>query len=165
MTSFSTLQSLSFWEFVRVSFYITIRARWWSMLVLIVVIVLANSIATTPVTSSADFLLILIPTIIIIFLGYPLVILISTSIRYFSMRKRLQNMLYEFDAAGMKISNSNGELSKPWRTIRRWKETRNYFLIYQSRQSAFPLLKKEFGTDEQIAEFREFLTQHCPSKR
>jgi hypothetical protein len=132
------------------------------MLILVAVIVLFNSISI-PSTSTADFLYVLIPTIVIIFLGYPLVILISTIIRYFSMRKRLQNMLYEFDANGMKISNSNGELTKPWRTIKRWKETRNYFLIYQSRQSAFPLLKREFGTDEQIAEFREFLTQYCPS--
>jgi len=62
-----------------------------------------------------------------------------------------------FDDEGVKSDSEIGHTEKPWSTFERFKETKNLFLSFQTKDAISIVPKRAFPTQEAITEFRSVL--------
>jgi|SRR5215475_646824 len=60
---------------------------------------------------------------------------------------------------------ANSELTMKWGAIIRFKETRNLFLLFPSKQMAYLIPKRAFTDESQVSEFRELLGRKINQRR
>ncbi|WP_143774282.1 YcxB family protein [Niastella vici] len=74
------------------------------------------------------------------------------------------NVLYQFSHWGITREGPNTNFSKPWREIDRFRESKQFFLIYVSRFDVHIIQKKMIGDVERINIFRSMLEANVGGK-
>ena len=62
-----------------------------------------------------------------------------------------------FDEQGIRSDTQLGHIEAPWSSFERFRETKNLFLLYQTKDYAGIVPKRVFSSPEQLAEFRNLI--------
>jgi hypothetical protein len=63
------------------------------------------------------------------------------------------------DETGLRSDTPLGHHEVPWSSFERFCETKNLFLLYQTKDYAGVVPKRAFSSPEQLAEFRNLIAQ------
>ncbi len=63
---------------------------------------------------------------------------------------------------GVKSEKATGNIEAKWSSFEKFKETKNLFLTYQSKDVVGMVPKRAFSSPEDIAQFRNFLASKLP---
>jgi len=69
------------------------------------------------------------------------------------------------DEEGFNQQTTNSDLTVKWPAIIKFKETRNLFLVYPSKQFCYLIPKRAFKDESQVKEFRKLLDRKINQRR
>jgi len=67
-----------------------------------------------------------------------------------------------FSDEGLKSEKATGNIESKWSSFKKFKETKNLFLTYQSKDMVGMVPKRAFSNPEDIAQFRNLLASKLP---
>ena len=67
-----------------------------------------------------------------------------------------------FTDEGVKSEKATGNIEAKWSSFQKFKETKNLFLTYQSKDVVGMVPKRAFSSSEDIEQFRNFLASKLP---
>jgi hypothetical protein len=166
MDPINIFQHLTYWEVARAHLYILFRTwRIWPFLLLpaFVLLIVPLTIITAP-NDPATYRTImdLLTPFSVVCIIYLCILLLPTTINFFAQPNLYRNLTYEFNHWGVHTTGKGFEHSKPWREFYRYKESRNFFFLYQSKKSALAFPKRVFPTEFELEDFRALLGEYCP---
>ncbi len=109
-----------------------------------------------------DYLWLPIVIVLSLFLFY--YVLLPRSVRQLYEQKKEMSAPFQYDITpgGLAVSNAFGRSERPWSDFQKWKEDRNFLLLYFSNMQ-FIIVPKRLCTPEQVEELRADLREnHVP---
>lgn len=127
------------------------------ILIMILDVVLFFLLPPEPLETTLDFgVVVPLMLIGILFLMF---VLLYSCIQYLSVPRNFQNITYRFNHWGMEKTGRGIEFSNPWRSIRKYKESKSFFLFYISLNDVHIIQKKAFKDEAEVNAFREFVKE------
>jgi len=158
-------QRLTYKEFLSAMLYACfisrrLRRYFWLMLIISCASNLLGFLTTTKFSFTLQD-----AVFIVFFLGFlalagMLALLIITWWVYQKRPDLFNNVLYQFSHWGITREGPNTNFSKPWREIDRFKESKQFFLIYVSKFDIHIIQKEMIGDTERINIFRSMLEEN-----
>jgi len=103
------------------------------------------------------FKMLLIPALMV--MGLVIVLTVISYILYRSKPHMFRDVSYEFTHWGVTRYGEEANFSKPWREIKRFKETKQFFLFYIGPVDVHIIQKKLIGDETWINAFRTMLQE------
>jgi YcxB-like protein len=71
-----------------------------------------------------------------------------------------RNVTYRFTHWGMEKTGKGINLTKPWSEFIKFRETKNFILLYITNDDAHIIQKKMLNSNEELESFKQFISQH-----
>lgn len=96
-------------------------------------------------------------------IGLPIIIYYSARKNYYANPRIGETIVYKFDREVVHVKGESFESTYTWEKVYRITETGSWFLIWQNKQVANIVPKKNFSP-EQLVKFNIFLKEHIVRK-
>lgn len=160
--SFVIEQNLTFREFFLSSFnyYIAKKVLKMFLLILLAFSVLEVFLGIITINNLSFPVLVgtFAPIVVIVFLLITLTFLVCF-FTYKSKPYLFQNVSYEFTHWGVVRNGEKTDFSKPWRDFEKFKETKEFFLLYIANTDFHIIQKRMFKDFDEMERFRALLTE------
>lgn len=137
---------LSFNDFIKVSYHLTYRKLSMKINTGIGLLVLLIIISST--SSFTEFSWFLLFFGLFISFGQPIMIYFSAKKNYMSNGRISETIIYEFDKECIQITGDSFNSKLTWDKIYKMTENKDWVLIWQSRQTASVIPKRDFKNGE-----------------
>ncbi len=81
------------------------------------------------------------------------------AVRRMNPAARDREQVFTFSDDGAEVLGAGGEAKFPWSAWVKYRETRNFFMLYPSKKAVHVLPKRALGSEQDLVDFRNLLKQ------